>query len=63
MAELLKDVYSVTFIDSVATQFQSAYPDFDRQGFIDTIFDEQWSEKELKARKGSFIDRFFHRNK
>ena len=59
MAELLKDVYSVTFIDSVATQFQSAYPDFDRQGFIDTIFDEQWSEKELKARL-TFIAQTLH---
>ena len=50
MAELLKEVYSHDFIDSVATQFAVAYPDFEKQRFIDCIFDEHWQQKELKAR-------------
>lgn len=50
MAELLKDLYSHDFIYSVATQFQLVYPAFDKQGFMNSIFDAQWAEKVLKAR-------------
>ncbi|WP_413699311.1 DNA alkylation repair protein [Psychromonas sp. KJ10-10] len=50
MAELLKDVYSKDFIDSVASHFQDAYPSFDKQLFIDTLFDEHWERRELKSR-------------
>ncbi len=50
MADLLKDVYSNMFIDSVASQFQHAYPHFDKLAFVNTIFDEQWESRELKSR-------------
>ena len=59
MAELLKDVYSPAFIDSVATQFQIVYPCFEKQPFINTIFDHQWQQKELKARL-TFIAQTLH---
>ncbi|GLS90088.1 hypothetical protein GCM10007916_11550 [Psychromonas marina] len=59
MAELLKDVYSPAFIDSVATQFKIAYPSFKKQSFVDTIFDAQWQQKELKARL-TFIAQTLH---
>ncbi|MEI6896978.1 MAG: DNA alkylation repair protein [Psychromonas sp.] len=50
MAELLKEVYSPSFIDLLATQFKQAYPRFEKYVFIETIFDTQWQHKELKAR-------------
>lgn len=59
MAELLKDVYSPAFIDSVAAQFKIVYPCFEKQRFISTIFDDQWSQKELKARL-TFIAQTLH---
>lgn len=60
MAELLKDVYSADFIDSVATQFKVAYPYFEKQRFIATIFDDQWQDKELKTRL-TFIAQTLHK--
>mgnify|MGYP003624692351 CR=1 FL=1 len=59
MAELLKDVYSNTFINSVADHFQVAYPDFDKQLFVTTLFDEQWESRELKSRL-TFIAQTLH---
>jgi hypothetical protein len=50
VAELLKDVYSKAFIDSVAEHFQKAYPDFEKQRFVATIFDDRWGTRELKSR-------------
>ncbi|WP_022940846.1 DNA alkylation repair protein [Psychromonas hadalis] len=50
MAELLKDVYSRDFIDSVALQFETVYPRFNKALFINTIFDQHWQQKTLKAR-------------
>ncbi|PKG40301.1 DNA alkylation repair protein [Psychromonas sp. Urea-02u-13] len=59
MAELLKDVYNHAFIDSVATHFQDAYPGFEKQLFITTIFDSQWASRELKSRL-TFITQTLH---
>ena len=59
MAELLKNVYSPAFIDSVASQFQFAYPHFDKIAFVNTIFDEQWESRELKSRL-TFIAQTLH---
>jgi 3-methyladenine DNA glycosylase AlkC len=50
VAELLKDVYSNAFIDSVAEHFKAAYPCFEKQSFINTLFDEHWESRELKSR-------------
>lgn len=59
MPELLKDVYSKAFIDSVALHFQNAYSSFDKQLFIDTLFDEHWERRELKSRL-TFITQTLH---
>jgi len=59
MADLLKSVYSQAFIESLATQFTIAYPEFQKQAFVATIFDEQWPEKALKARL-QFIAQTLH---
>jgi len=59
MAELLKDVYNQSFIDAVASQFKVAYPSFEKQAFVATIFDEQWAQKELKTRL-TFIAQTLH---
>jgi len=50
VTELLKNVYSESFIDSVACQFQKAYPSFEKTQFINSIFDAQWAQRELKSR-------------
>lgn len=59
MAELLKDVYSNAFIDSVAEHFLQAYPRFEKSLFIATIFDEHWQSRELKSRL-TFITQTLH---
>ncbi|PKF63647.1 DNA alkylation repair protein [Psychromonas sp. psych-6C06] len=59
MAELLKEVYNQAFINSVADHFQAVYPAFEKQKFVTTIFDEYWSDKELKARL-TFIAQTLH---
>lgn len=59
MAELLKNVYSKAFINSVADQFATAYPSFKKQSFIDTIFDLHWQQRELKSRL-TFIAQTLH---
>lgn len=59
MAALLKNVYDAGYIESVATQFCIAYPPFDKPYFIETIFDQHWDQKELKARL-TFIAQALH---
>ncbi|MCP4326386.1 MAG: DNA alkylation repair protein [Psychromonas sp.] len=59
MAELLKDVYSKSFINSVASHFQKAYSGFEKDQFITTIFDAQWQSRELKSRL-TFIAQTLH---
>lgn len=50
MAEALKDMYSKEFLDNFAERVYSAYNDFDKKAFIDTVMDESWDELKLKER-------------
>ncbi|RBQ28999.1 DNA alkylation repair protein [Aliarcobacter vitoriensis] len=50
MAELLKDLYSKEFIEKLTDKFLNVYPKFEKEKFINTIFDSSWANLELKAR-------------
>ncbi|MCT4580613.1 MAG: DNA alkylation repair protein [Flavobacteriales bacterium] len=50
MAELLKNVYSVSFFDKLTSSIVEVLPEFDREGFLESIFNKEWKEKELKER-------------
>ena len=50
MAELLKNVYSVSFFEKLTTSIEEVLPAFDKQEFVENIFANGWEEKELKER-------------
>jgi len=50
MSTLLKDLYSPTFYKSFTNVLAQVLPAFDKQQFMDAIFDETFADKELKAR-------------
>lgn len=49
MAEPLKYLYNQTVIDNLSTAI-NAHSKFDTKGFSKAVFDQEWDEKELKAR-------------
>ena len=50
MAELLKNVYTPEFFESLSRQLQSILPEFDAKTFQQLIFSDNWQQKELKDR-------------
>ena len=50
MAELLKDVYTKEYINGLASAVLTHYSSFNETLFVESIFDQSWPEKELKAR-------------
>ena len=50
MAEQLKNLYSKEFIEKLAKKIVFIYPDFKKDEFINSIFDNTWQELELKPR-------------
>lgn len=50
MAELLKNFYDETFIKRISGNIKQHYPSFNEKRFSGKIFDEQWQDRELKAR-------------
>jgi 3-methyladenine DNA glycosylase AlkC len=48
--EKLKNHYNKPFITGVADAIKSPYPNFDKEQFIDLVFDKNWADKELKDR-------------
>lgn len=50
MAEPLKEMYNARFLDALIMALRSAYPAFDRSGFLTYIFDADWDRRELKER-------------
>jgi 3-methyladenine DNA glycosylase AlkC len=49
-AALLKDLYTVEYIESLATHINKFDKNFNKQIFIDNIFDNSWLNLELKQR-------------
>lgn len=50
MSELLKDVYNKKLITKLSTKIKNVYPDFNKNNFIKTTFDDNWMSRELKQR-------------
>jgi len=50
MAELFKNVYNQKFFDGLTKTIQQVIPDFDKDSFIDHIYDNEWENRELKQR-------------
>lgn len=50
MAEALKEIYTQTYIQNLASKVQKEYDAFESTSFINAIFNEAWSNMELKAR-------------
>ncbi|TEW56026.1 DNA alkylation repair protein [Psychromonas sp. RZ22] len=60
MAVLLKDVYNQLYITNVATVIHEVYPDFKKTDFIHAVFNNQWKDKELKARTFHIAQQLHH---
>ena len=50
MAEQLKNLYSKEFIGKLANKLLLSYTDFEKENFINSIFDSSWEKLELKQR-------------
>lgn len=50
MAELLKNIYNQQFFDGFTIAIKQVIPDFDKSSFLNSIYDEQWEQRELKQR-------------
>jgi len=50
MADLLKDLYTKEYIDSLALKINTNYSSFNKKEFISDIFDLSWENKALKQR-------------
>lgn len=50
MSTLLKDIYSPSFYENFSQVLLETIPGFDKRKFINLIFDDTWSERELKSR-------------
>ena len=50
MAEQLKNLYSKEFIEKLANKLFLTYSDFQKENFINSIFDTTWENLELKQR-------------
>jgi 3-methyladenine DNA glycosylase AlkC len=47
---LLKDLFDRKTVGEIADAVEAALPSFDRAGFLERVFDEGWSGRELKQR-------------
>ena len=50
MAEQLKNVYTKQYISNLADEIELNYKEFNKECFIEAIFDEFWNDLELKQR-------------
>ena len=50
MPEPLKNIYNPTFFEQFTKTVKQVLPQFNKQAFLNQIFDHEWEEKELKQR-------------
>ena len=50
MPEPLKNMYSKQLMTDLSNEISKHYPAFDQRAFSQSVFDQQWHEKELKQR-------------
>jgi len=51
MAEQLKHMFNKDNIGELAQDFKVVYPEFDKDGFLTTIFDQDWDDRSLMERE------------
>lgn len=56
MAEPLKNRYDQQFFQSLIADIRAVHPPFDASAFLSCLFDDEWEEKELKARLHHITD-------
>ncbi len=50
MAELLKNIYNQQFFDEFTLAIKQVLHDFDKNSFLNNIYDDEWEQRELKQR-------------
>lgn len=63
--EPLKNVYSPSFIDSVAKSLKNVYPELNQKAFVKAVFDVEWEARELKQRMkhlAHVLHQFLHKD-
>ncbi len=50
MAEPLKNLYNRTFFNELSSVLKQVIPDFDEELFLESIYDSEWDQRELKDR-------------
>ncbi|WP_142784130.1 DNA alkylation repair protein [Changchengzhania lutea] len=50
MAELFKNIYNEDFFDKFIKSVQEVISDFNRESFLNSIYDNEWNDRELKQR-------------
>ena len=50
MPEPLKNIYSPTFFENFTASLQKTMPSFEKQRFLNHVFDRDWESRELKQR-------------
>jgi len=50
MAELFKNIYNEKFFDKFIKSVQEVISDFNRESFLNDIYDNEWNDRELKQR-------------
>lgn len=50
MSSLLKDIYSKDFYDNFSETLREVVPSFNKEKFVQQIFDKNWDSRELKER-------------
>ncbi len=50
MAELFKNIYNQKFFDTFTNTLSQIKPDFDKKSFLECIYDNEWTKRELKQR-------------
>lgn len=59
MPAALKDLYSTGMVATVASEVKAAWPAFDSNAFIDSVFDEKWPTEVLKQRMAHLTESLF----
>jgi len=50
VAKLLKNLYNAQYINLLANELQLSYEAFNKESFINSVFDKIWQQRELKQR-------------
>lgn len=60
MPEPLKNMYNEDYLATLSSAVETVYPRFDSEGFTHRVFDDIWSERELKDRMRHITKCLYH---